>query len=178
MFEEYLKDAHEFQMMASSANKEGDTETARRCWRSAVFAANSAMEAYLNYLSDSFNQSKKLPDYEQAFISDKVLFFSVEKMEIVSRVEYHKTEDKLRFFIRKYKAEVDLRGASWSRFCQFKQFRDGLIHPRLPEDDIATKAYQKELNLGLQSVIELMNLLNQAIFRRPLRKKLLDLSPD
>lgn len=178
MFEKYLKDAHEFRIMAADAKRKGSIEKAKRCWRSAVFVANSALEAYLNYVADSFEKSQKLPDHERAFLNDKALFFSSDKMEVARRTEYHKTEDKMKLLIRKFNADVDLKNSSWSKFCQFKQFRDSLIHPRLPEDEIQPETYEKKLKLGLQSIIELMNALNQAIFRKPLRKKLLDLSPE
>jgi hypothetical protein len=60
----------------------------------------------------------------------------------------------------------------------FKDLRDSLVHPKRNDDDIDIVEYQKNVSIGLAAVIEIMNCLSKGIFKKPLRKQLLDLMPE
>ncbi len=62
-------------------------------------------------------------------------------------------------------------------FNNAKKFRDRLVHPRDSEDKIHIKEYEKIIKRGLSSIINIMNTISKGIFRKPLRKQLLDLIP-
>ena len=60
----------------------------------------------------------------------------------------------------------------------FKKFRDSLVHPRQVDDETSLHEYQTTIRAGLRAIIELMNVISQGMFRKPLRRRLLDLIPE
>jgi len=179
MFEEYLQDAYEFFEIAQKATQEFDERTARRYYRASVFYTAGAIEAFINYIADSFAKAESLSPHEIAFINDKNINFSADKLMLVEKTEFHKLEDKLKFLIKKFQRDFDFHGNhGWSKLMEFKDFRDSLVHPRQTEDETSVAEYQKKLRRGMSGVIEVMNSLSKVIFKKPLRKQLLDLIPD
>ena len=59
----------------------------------------------------------------------------------------------------------------------FKQTRDSLIHPRQTEDETALSDYKRKLEQGMFGIIDIMDCLSKAVFRKHLRKRILDLKP-
>ena len=179
MFEEYLQDSYDFFITAQRASKEADDREARRYYRASVFYAASAMEAFVNYTADAFAKGESLSPHEIAFLNDKVLTFSPKKGELVEQAKYYSIDDKLRFLLRKFAPEFDFEtNISWSKFMEFKSFRDALVHPRQSEDETEIADYQKKTSRGISGTIELMDYLSRGIYKTPLRKQLLDLIPE
>jgi hypothetical protein len=178
MFEEYLQDAYEFFQAAKKSAETGDERAARRFYRAAVFYAFGAVEAFVNYIADSFAKAQSLLPHEIAFLNDKSLTFSTDKFALIERTDYHRLEDKLKMLIRKFVPGFSFNSKSWSRTMEFKDFRDSLLHPRQNDDETSINEYEKKLRRGMAGTIEIMNLVSKGIFKRPLRKKLLDLMPE
>jgi len=176
MFEEYLQDSHIFLALAEEARKKSNEREARRYYRASVFYSAGAIEAFVNYIADSFAQAKSLTDHETAFLNDKRLVFSIDR-GLNERTEYHSIDDKLRLLLNKFVPDFDFNSSLWDGFMRFKDFRDLLVHPRQAEDKTEIAAYQTKVQRGLSSIIELMNCVSKGIFRKPLRKQLLDLIP-
>jgi hypothetical protein len=175
MFEDYLEDSNYFTLKASKATSERD---AKRYYRVAIFCAMSAVEAFINYIGDTLAQGKGFQLYEIAFLSDRKFDLLGGTFQILEQTEYHKLEGKLKFLICKFVPNFDFDHIPcWSRFCEFKKFRDTIIHPRQDEDEIDIAEYKSKIKIGFTSAIEIMNYLCKGIFNRPLRKKLLDLCP-
>src|SRR5262249_32612824 len=126
----------------------------------------------------SFAKAESLTPHEIAFLNDKNLYFSPDKGTLVEKTEFHRLEDKLKLLIRKFSPNFDFKSASWSRFMEFKDFRDSLVHPRQIDDETSVKDYQGRLHRGLTGIIDIMNCLSKGVFGKPLRKKLLDLIPE
>ncbi|MCX5887119.1 MAG: hypothetical protein NT096_14620 [Proteobacteria bacterium] len=178
MFEEYLKDSHELFLLGKQASKEKKDMEAKRYFRASTFYALASMEAFINYTSQSFIMGNAMTDMEIAFLDDKHLYYSVDKGKIVEKREFHSTEDKIKLLIRKFVLGFDFNIPLWSRFTQFKNFRDSLVHPKSIEDEIEISTYKSKIKKGLSSVIELMNTLSIGMYKKPMRKKILDLIPD
>lgn len=176
MFEEYLQDSHRFLSIAEEACKKSNEREARRYYRASVFYSAGAIEAFMNYIADSFAKAKSLTDHEIAFLNDRRLVFSVDK-GLSEKTEYHSIDDKLRLLLSKFTPGFDFSIDPWSSFMQFKQFRDILVHPRQTEDNIEIGEYHTKVQTGLSSIIELMNCVSKGISKKPLRKQLLDLIP-
>ena len=173
MFEDYLEDSNYF---AEEAFKTKGGREAKRYYRVSVFCAMSAIEAFINYISDTLAQSKIFQPYEIAFLTDKKFDILQQKFQIIEQVEYHKLEDKLRFLIHKFIPSFDFQhNPSWSHFLEFKKFRDKITHPRQEEDQTDITEYKKMVKRGFSAIIEIINHLCKGIFKRPLRKKILDL---
>lgn len=177
MFEEYLQDAYQFYVIALKHHKAGEAREARRYYRAAVFYAAGAIEAFVNYVADSFEKAKSLPDYEISFLNDKVKVFTVDK-GLWERVEYHRLDDKLKLLLNRFDPEFDYQSAAWNHFMEFKVFRDSLVHPRSADDPNSLEDYEKKIVRSLRAVIEVMNSATKAMHGKPLRKQILDLIPD
>ena len=173
MFEDYLEDSNYFATKALKATNERE---AKRYYRVAIFCAMSALEAFINYIGETLTQGKIFQSYEIAFLTDKKFELSKGTFQILDHVEYHKIEDKLKFLICKFVPDFDFECTScWSRLLEFKKFRNTITHPRQEEDEIDIKEYKRKIEIGLSSAIEIMNRLCEGIFKRPIRKKILDL---
>jgi len=176
VFEEYLQDSHNFLLIAEEAFKVSNEREARRYYRASVFYSAGAIEAFVNYIADSFAKAQSLTDHEIAFLNDRRLVFSVDR-GLSERTEYHSIDDKLRLLLSKFVPGFDFNIDPWASFMRFKQFRDLLVHPRQIEDNIQIEEYHAKTQAGLSSIIELMNRVSNGIFKKPLRKQLLDLIP-
>lgn len=175
MFEEYLQDSYSFLSIAEKTFRTNERE-ARRYYRASVFYSASAIEAFANYVADSFAKANNLSVYETAFLNDKRLAYSVDK-GLEERTEYHSIDAKLRLLLNKFVSNFDFSSALWSDFIKFKQFRDFLVHPRQIDDGTKIEDYRTNVKNGLSSIIELMNSVSLGIYKKPLRKQLQDLIP-
>jgi hypothetical protein len=177
VFEDYLQDSYDFLSYAERFAKEADERNARRYYRAAVFYASGAMEAFVNYIADSFAQARNLSDHEIAFLNDKAILFSATK-GIVERVEFHKLDDKIKVLMHRFSPGFDFMSIEWNKFMEFKKVRDSLVHPRQVDDETPVQTYKKAVREGLKAIIEIMNNLSQGLWGKPLRRQLLDLIPD
>lgn len=175
MFEEYLQDAYEFFEIARKAQNDRE---ARRYYRAAVFYTAGAIEAFTNYIADSFAKAESLTPHEIAFLNDKSLMFDPQKGGLKERVDYHKLDEKLKVLINKFIPDFNFSSTHWSWLMELKDFRDSLVHPRQNEDETTVAEYQAKVQRGLTGVIHIINYLSEGIFTRPLRKKILDLIPE
>lgn len=174
MFEDYLQDAHYFLGQAKAAD---DDRTARRLYRAAVFYTAAAVEAFVNYVGDTLQKGERFDAHEIAFLTDKKFGLNAGKFEALAQSEFHRLEDKLIFLITKFGAPLDrAANPAWSRFQEFKKLRDAITHPRKDEDDISLSRYQRSVATGLSSSIEIIDCLCMGVFRRHVRRKILDLA--
>lgn len=174
MFEDYLEDSNYFAVKASKANNERES---KRYYRAAVFCTMSAVEAFTNYVGDILSQGEILQSYEVAFLTDRKFDISGGTFQILDQMEYHKLEDKLKLLISKFIPDFSFdKTPIWSRLFELKKLRDTITHPRQDGDETDIAEYRRILTTGLSSAIEIMDLLAKGVFKRPLRKKLLDLS--
>lgn len=176
MFEEYLQDSYMFLVKAQEAAKASNDREARCYYRASIFYAAGALEAFVNYISDSFVKAETLTRLETAFLSDKVLTF--DKGKLVEKVEFHRLDGKLRLLLNKFVQDFDFSCATWSHLMEFKDLRDSLVHPKQSEDEKEIASYQKQVSIGLTAIIQVMNNISEGIFKKPLRQQLLDLIPE
>ncbi len=179
MFEIYLQDAHAFFEKAAVKEKSSKPKISNRYFRASIFYSASAMEAFVNYIGTSFDIAGSLLPNETAFLNDKELWFDPSKGAIIERKRYYSVEDKLKFLIHKFCPTLDIgTSVSWSNYVKFKSFRDELVHPKQLDDDFELTDYHNVAHDGLMGIIDLINDLLIGIFKKPLRKQILDLKPD
>ena len=174
MFEDYLIDSSKLYEEAITCT---DERTAKRYFRGSVFYAASCMEAFVNYIADTLDKGGKMDDFEIAFLMDFNFIFDTNSLKKIKKIEYHRVEDKAKFLIKKFDQGFYFNIKEWSDFIAFKDFRNNLIHPRNMEDEFKIEDYKEKIRNGLSSIIFLMNIIAIAIFKKPLRKQLLDLNP-
>ncbi len=178
MFEDYLQDAYEFVLLAKKAATVPNEKIAKRYFRAAVFCAASGLESFINYIADSFAKAGTLTKHEIAFLNDKAIIYSIDKKEVIERVEFHRLEDKLKLLFHKFEPGFDFRTPFWAQVLEFKDLRDSLVHPRKTEDEIGIADYDKRLLRGISATIQLMDQLSYSIFKKHLRPQILDLKPE
>lgn len=172
MFDVYLKDAYEIYMQALSQT---ENEASKRLHRASIFTSISAIESYVNYVSSSFIEAKTFTLYEEAFLADKRISF--DQGEVVLKTEFYYLEHKIRFLLNKFNPNYDLKSKHWQWFIEVKQFRNELIHPKENEDIYDKEKYEVMAKNGLSGIINTINEVNKAIYKKPIRAQLLDLIP-
>ena len=138
-----------------------------------MFYTAGAIESFVNYVADGLADAN-LPLHEICFLKDKTLMFSAAK-GLTERTQYHSVDDKIRVLAKRFAPGFNFDDKTWITFMDFRKFRDSLVHPREDEDVRDIIQYRKKAASGLQATIEVMNQLSKGIFRKPLRKQLLDL---
>ena len=172
MFEAYLEDAFHFLNIGIDHEQEKDQE---RYMRVAVFAAASAMEAFINYVADGLETDPDIRPYELALLQDRKFALDNGKFAISKQTEFRRLEDKLRFLLARYCPSFSLAtNSAWAAFNAFKLLRDDITHPR-EEKDIGLDRMKRELPQGMNAVIEIIETLLKGIYGRSLRPKISDL---
>jgi len=176
MFEDYLQDAYYFYNQAIKSKNSSNDREAKMFFRASVFCAASSIEAFINFIGDTFSKGGTLDKIEVAFLNDKNLEIPPSTASIEKKIRYYSIDSKLKFIINKFQVNI-IPGTSqvWSFFIEFKEFRDSLIHPRTTDDNIDLEDYKNKIKKGLNSNIDIMNEISNKIFKRPLRKSLVDL---
>lgn len=105
MFEEYLNDSHEFYLLASEAQINGDIKKARRYYRVSVMCALSALESFVNYTAKSFDEANNLDKLEICFLTDKEQYFSPTQ-GVKTRVKFNPLNEKLKVLIRRFNPKL------------------------------------------------------------------------
>ncbi len=177
MFQEYLEDSSFFRDEALKAAKRGDLIIARRFFRVSILCSYSALESFVNFIADTLEKGGNLEKHELAFLSDQCFRFNTSTNDLVPKREFQRIDDKLRFLIRLYNKNYQFSSSEWSHLVELKKFRDSIVHPRSEQDETSTSEYSRRTKSGLRAVIDIMNLLSQSIFRKQLRRKILDLIP-
>ncbi len=178
MFEEYLQDSHEFFLIASEAKSNNETDKARRYFRVSIMCAFSAIEAFVNYTAKSFEEANNLDRLEICFLIDQELYFSATQ-GTKTRIKFNPLEEKLKVLVKRFVPDYDFgKSVTWSSLIKFKDFRDSLVHSRKSEDETNLSDYDIQIRLGFRAIIELMNLISKGMYKKSLRKSILDLIPE
>jgi len=178
MFEEYLKDSSEFFKIASYARKEKDEISARRYYRVTIMCLFSSIEAFVNYNAQSYAEAMNIELLIINFLNDKEQYFSPTN-GIKDRKKYNSIDDKLKTLIYMFNPNYDFcNSKEWSHFISLKEFRDSIIHSKQIEDETPLLEYNKLIKKGFNATVQLMDLISNGLFKRPLRKQITDLVPE
>ena len=176
MFEDYIQDAYNFFELAEEKAKNGLEREAKMFYRASVFCATISLEAFINFIGDTFKQANTLDKNEIAFLNDKVLEISTSKATIEEKIKFHSIDGKVKFILKKFNVPIDTATASqWRHFLEFKKLRDDLVHPKAISDEMAVQGYKDNIKKGLNANIDIMNAISNKLFTKPLRKSLTDL---
>lgn len=174
MFEDYLEDAYHF---AKEGNLLTDDKEANRYYRASIFYSISAVEAFVNFVGDTFLKGGKTEPYEVAFLLDRKFWISGNKFEVLEKIELHRLEDKLKYLIKKYVRDFEFeKEVCWSKFIEFKRFRNNLVHPSEDTEGIVRGEYLNQVTDGFPAVISIMDTIFRGVFGKPLRRSLVDLT--
>ena len=176
MFEDYLQDAYIFYKLAEDKVALGQDREAKMFYRASVFCAASALEAFVNFIGDTFRQGDNLDRNEIAFLNDKIIDVSPSKASTEEKIKFNAIDSKIKFILKKFLIPIDLAiSAQWRHFLEFKDLRDSLVHSKSISDERTTSDYRKSIKSGLNANIDIMNAISEKIFSKPLRKGLTEL---
>ena len=176
MFEDYLQDAYSFYSLAGEQVGLNKERQARMFFRASVFCAASSLEAFVNFVGETFKQGGNLDKNEIAFLNDRVLEVSVTKAIIEDKFKMSPIEGKIKFIIKKFAVPLDIiTSGQWRGFLEFKEFRNELIHSKSISDEKSLNEYLTKIQTGLNANIDIMNAISMKIFNKPLRRSLVDL---
>ena len=175
MFEDYIQDSFSFYELAEQSISTNE-RTARMYYRASVFCAASSLEAFINFIGDTFNKGNTLDKNEIAFLNDLALEISPTKAKIETRTKYYSIDSKVKFILKRFNVPLDTStAAQWRHFLEFKELRDSLVHPRNLTDELKINDYRTKIRTGLNANIDIMNSISKKLFSKPLRKNLTDL---
>ena len=147
MFEQYLKDASYFFNEAENQHNKASY------YRASIFHLASAVEAYVNYLADSFDHGDILDNRTEInFLNDRKEYVDSAKGNTQIQKKYNSVDDKLKFLVNRFnKSDSNLvNEACWSGYISFKKFRDELVHPKEGMPEIADEEYKSKTEKGLR----------------------------
>lgn len=176
MFEDYIQDANFFYMLAEEKVVAGNEREAKMFYRAAVFCAAGSLEAFVNFIGETFKQGNTLDKNEIAFLNDKTLEISTSNATIEERTKFNSIDGKIKYILKKFMVPLDISTANqWRDFLEFKNLRDGLVHPKLISDEKTLIDYKQSIKKGLNANIDIMSSISTKLFNKPLRKNLTDL---
>lgn len=174
MFEDYIQDAYSFYTKAVACGS--DEREAKMFYRASVFCSASSIEAFVNFIGDTFSQGGNLDKMSVAYLNDKALEVVPTTGEIQERVKYNSIDNKLKLIIKTFNVPLDISSSKqWSAFMRFKDLRDSLIHAKTASDERTVDKYRSAIKDGLNANIDIMNVISNAVFSKPLRTSLTDL---
>lgn len=145
-------------------------------FRASIFCAASSIEAFINFIGDTFKQGNTLDKNELAFLNDKILEVSTSKAIIEEKVKFNPVDGKLKFIINRFGVPLDISSSNeWSNFQEFKALRDSLVHSKVLSDEKTITEYKISIKKGLNSNIDIMSIISTKLFGKTLRQNLLDL---
>ena len=175
MFEDYLTDASHFIESAKGTNL--DSRFKVRDYRVSIFLISSALEAFINYLGETFKDSPDLSLHERDFLNDLQTEVNPRTAMLDKKEKFQTLDNKIKFLINKFSIQLDVATTpEWSHFKDFKGFRDSLVHPREQASEFTEQDYRKHAERGLKSAIFIIDKLLSGIFSRNLRRQVLDLA--
>jgi len=135
----------------------------------ATIMAWTAIESYVNNrLTDINSLPKSFELHEKAFLLEKRLHFhdSGEKLGEFSLEgsQYRRLEEKIFFIIARtrYENKEKFKGnILWNNFQDFKETRDGLIHPRGDQDVELT---MEKVSHFIQTSKDIINVISKNLF--------------
>jgi hypothetical protein len=175
MFEDYIQDSFSFFKLAEKVSF-SDERKAKMYYRASIFCAVSSLEAFVNFIGDTFNKGNTIDRNEIAFLNDKVLEISPSKGTVESRTRFYSIDNKVKFILKRFRVPLETAATSlWKNFLEFKKLRDSLVHPRNITDELDINEYRNKIQTGLNANIDIMNLISKRLFSKQLRQSLLDL---
>ena len=176
MFEDYLSDAH-YYLIEGNHRKRENIEASIRAYRASVFLSASALEAFINYIGETLDKSADLSLHERDLLNDREHLIKIEAAILVDKTKYFTVESKIKYLIKKFNIDYEVASSSeWSKFQEFRKFRNKLIHPRENVNDFTIDNYKQHSEIGLKVNIFFIDLILNGVIGRPLRKKIKDLA--
>ena len=134
---------------------------------SSLLLAFSSLEAYVNGISDDFKDADSLNLYEKGFLLEKKISLKNGEFILEDRLKISRLIERIEFLFKKFdSSKLDKRSTWWHNLNKGISLRNSLVHPKE-----FTQISETQIESTLFAVIECVNNLFLAIYRRKLPSK-------
>ncbi|RIJ42641.1 hypothetical protein [Pontibacter oryzae] len=144
--------------------KESKDEDAKKAYKhSAVLIGISALEAYINGISQELVNFPTTPIHEKALLEEKEVELKNGEFIVTERLKIQRLTDRIQYLYFKH-SKTYLTGESeawWGPLKQSLKVRNGLVHPK---EEISIS--QDDVEILLKSVIECLLRLSKIIYKK------------
>lgn len=123
-----------------------------------------ALEAHVNAIATDFVGRSDLSAHESALLTERRVRLQDGEFVISDSLEMIRLEDRIQFLHRKFSGTpIDRSSIWWSELHSAMKLRNSLTHPK-----DATTASQGDANRAIQAIIDTIDALFLAIYKKPL----------
>jgi hypothetical protein len=143
----------------------GDQATKKAYLHAAVMVGFAAFEAHVNAMADDFLSRNDLYPHERGLLAEHVVELTDGAFEEKNLLKIQRLEDRVQFLCRRFlKTKIDRSASYWSEFVAATRLRNNLTHPKAEPPTISEAGVSKTLS----AIIELLNFMFQAIYKKKL----------
>ena len=149
------------------AKAEGTINSKNAFLHSSLLLAISSLEAYVNGIADDFKDADSLNLYEKGFLLEKEISLKNGEFILEDRLKMSRLIERIEFLFNKFdSSKLDKRSPWWQNLKNGISLRNSLVHPKE-----FTQISETQIELTLFAVIECVNNLFLAIYKRKLPSK-------
>jgi hypothetical protein len=128
----------------------------------ALMLAFCSLEAHINAISDDFLSRPELSVHERSVLEEKEVRLEEGEFVMRNNLKMVRMEDRIKLLHVKFGKPIDVSSSCWSRLGEAIHLRNELTHPK-EEVKISKKAVAR----ALQAIIDMLDELYMAIYKRP-----------
>lgn len=167
-FDEYSNNLLEKAKRFFEKAKEESTSISKDAYlHSSLLLAISSLEAYINGIADDFKEADILSLYEKGFLLERDISLKNGEFVLENRLKMSRLIERIEFLFTKFdSSKLDKSSSWWQNLKKGISLRNSLVHPKE-----YTKISEFNIEQTLFSVIECINNLFLAIYKRKLPSK-------
>lgn len=146
--------------------KKSKTKEEESCYlHASLMLCSSALEAFINGISDDFADSKKFSLLEKAMMLEKEIEFTKGKFNLTDKLKIFRLNDRVEFLYCKFKkTHIDKDNSKWwANLQNGLNLRNKLIHPK---ENVTVTI--KLIELTIQATIDCIDELFKIIYKKGL----------
>ena len=131
--------------------------------RAALLLGYCALEAHINNVAADFAERSELTILEQSILQERSVDLNNGQFELTNTLKMFRLEDRFEFLYRRFQKQPLNKADAWWGFLKAGlDIRNAITHPHTPRT-----VTEKEVTDSLTAVLEAIDVLFQAVFRRP-----------
>jgi hypothetical protein len=142
-------------------------EAALAYLHAALLLGYCALEAHINSIAADFADRPEMDLPEKSILQEREIVLKNGKFQLSPTLKIFRLEDRYEFLYHRFQCQPFDKTSAW--WCQLKaglDIRNDITHPRNPR--IVT---EKEVTLSLGAVLESLDVLYKAVYKKPYPSK-------
>ena len=129
----------------------------------ALLLGYCALEAHINNVAADFADRSELSVLEQSILQERDVVLKNGRFELTNTLKMFRLEDRFEFLCRRFQSQPLSKDKPWWGFLKAGlNLRNGITHPRSPRI-----VSEKEVTDSLNAILEAVDVLFQAVYKRP-----------